>query len=157
MSTKTTKSELLKGAISSGVINGIVNGLIYWFQVKDKKEILLTDNLISSTEHTVFAGAVPLATSLSFILSSIAYFTLKAPGKPPYFPKVFLLALKNAIVCIWHRNHFRHITAKVCRIYSCYPGYCHPYYRGNCRTGWRSGEFSDPKRVSCISFPFNTI
>ncbi len=97
MSAKTIKSELLKGAISGGGINGIINGLIYWFQEKDKKEILLTDNLISSTEHTVFAGAVPLATSLAFILSSIAYFTIKAPGKPPYFPKVFLLALKNAI------------------------------------------------------------
>jgi hypothetical protein len=38
-----------------------------------------------------------LATSLAFILSSIAYFTVKKAGKPPYFPKIFLLAVRNAV------------------------------------------------------------
>lgn len=87
----------LKGAIINAVLNGIINGAIYWFQVKGSASVLLTDNLISSDKHTVFAGAVPLATSLAFILSSIAYFTVKKEGKPPYFPKVFLQAVKNAV------------------------------------------------------------
>lgn len=90
-------SELIKGAVVNTVINGLINGLIYWFQVKGMESVLLTDNLISSDKHTVFAGAVPLATSLAFILSSIAYFTTKKPGKQPYFPGIFLLALKNAV------------------------------------------------------------
>lgn len=93
----TKTADLQKAALVGGLINAVINGLIYWFQVKDKSEVLLTDNLISSTEHTVFASAVPLATSLAFILSSIAYFSTKDPAKPPYFPKVFLLALKNAV------------------------------------------------------------
>lgn len=96
MST-TTNSALQKGAIVGGAINTFINGLIYWFKVKDKTSVLLTDDVISSTEHTVFSSAVPLATSLAFILTSIAYFTTKKAGKEPYFPKVFLLALKNAI------------------------------------------------------------
>jgi hypothetical protein len=97
MHTNTPDSAIQKGAITGGVINAIINGLIYWFQVKDKSKILLTDNLISSAEHTVFASAVPLATSLAFILTSVAYFTIKTTNKHPYFPKVFLLALKNAV------------------------------------------------------------
>lgn len=90
-------SDLSKGAWANGVINGVINGAIYWFQVKDAGTVLLTDNQISSDKHTVFSGAVMLATSLAFILSTIAYFTVKKEGKPPYFPGVFLTALKNAL------------------------------------------------------------
>jgi hypothetical protein len=96
MSTGTTLDELKKGAIIGGVINGIINGFINWFTVKDQTSLILTDNMISSTEHTVFAGAVPLAVSLAFILTSIAYFTSKLPNKPSYFPRVFLMALKHS-------------------------------------------------------------
>jgi hypothetical protein len=90
------QDHLIKGAIANAVINGIINGAIYWFQVKGSDSVFLTDNLIQSDKHTVFSGAVVLATSLAFIISSIAYFTVKKEGKPPYFPKVFLLAVKNA-------------------------------------------------------------
>ena len=92
------QNEHLKGAMANAVINGIVNGAIYWFQVKDSASVLLTDNLISSDQHTVFSGAVVLATSLAFILSSIAHFTVKDADKPPYFPTVFLLAFRNAVL-----------------------------------------------------------
>lgn len=90
-------SHLRKEAIIGGSINGVINGTINWFSVKDKTSLLLTDNLISSTEHTVFAGAVPLAVSLAFILTSIAYFTTKMESKPGYFPKVFFLGLKHSV------------------------------------------------------------
>lgn len=92
-----TKEHLIKGALMGGLINAVINGLIYWFQVKGQDQVMVTDNSISSTEHTVFAGGVILATSLAFILSSIAYFTTKIPGKQPYFPGAFLLSLKNAL------------------------------------------------------------
>lgn len=92
-----TKKAVLQGAIIGGMVNGLINGIIYWFQVRGKEEVMVTDNLISSTEHTVFASAVPLATSLAFMLTSITFFTAKIPGKPPYFPGIFLLALRNAV------------------------------------------------------------
>jgi len=87
----------LKGAIVGGIVNAIINGVINWLMVKDQETVLLTQNLISSTEKTVFSNAVPLAVSLAFIITTIAYFTTKTPNKPSYFPKVFLLALKHTV------------------------------------------------------------
>lgn len=92
-----TKQEIIKGAFVGGVINTIINGAINWFQLDKSKIHYLTVDSISTTEHTVFSGAVVLAVSLAFILSSIAYFTVKDTNKPPYFPKVFLLALKHSV------------------------------------------------------------
>lgn len=92
-----TKQEIIKGASINFVINAIINGVINWFQLDKSKSHFLTVDSITTTEHTVFSGAVVLAVSLAFILSSIAYFTVKDPNKPPYFPKVFLLALKHSV------------------------------------------------------------
>jgi len=93
----TSTNELQKGALASGVINAIINGIINWFTLDKSHALYLTGDSISSSAHTVFAGAVPLALSLAFILSSIAYLTIKQPGKPAYFPGVFLLALKHSV------------------------------------------------------------
>ena len=87
----------MNGALMNGVINMVINGAISWFGVRGLESVLLTDNQISSTEHTVFSGAVVTAVSLAFILSSIAYFTWKLPGKPAYFPKVFWISFRHAI------------------------------------------------------------
>lgn len=92
-----TASNILKGALVSGLINAIINGLINWFQLGDITSIRLTTDSISSQEHTVFGGAVILGTSLAFILTSIAYLSVKMSDKPKYFPKVFLLALHQSI------------------------------------------------------------
>lgn len=97
MSTPTTLARLRKEALTSGLINGIMNGTINWFSVKDTPSLMLTDDLISSTEKTVFAAAVPSALTLAFIYTSIAYLSTKMENKPPYFPKVFVLALKHSI------------------------------------------------------------
>jgi branched-subunit amino acid transport protein len=91
------QSTILKGAIASGIINAIINGIINWFQLGDTTTIKLTTDSISSQEHTVFGGAVILGTSLAFILTSIAYLSLKIKNKPKYFPKVFFLALKQSV------------------------------------------------------------
>ncbi|TDK44735.1 hypothetical protein [Algoriphagus formosus] len=97
MSTQTySPTEIWKGALTGGVINAIINGLINWFQVKNLDSVLVTDNLISSEAHTLFSGAVPLAVSLAFILSGVAYATTKIPNKPPYFPRYFLKSLQYA-------------------------------------------------------------
>lgn len=93
-----THQEILKGALVGGTINAIINGLINWFQVKNLDSVLVTDNLISSTEHTLLSGAVPLAVSLAFILSGVAFLTAKIPDKPSYFPKIFWLSIKNAFM-----------------------------------------------------------
>jgi len=50
------KSAILKGAIITGIINAIINGLINWFQLSDSKTINLTIDSISSEEHTVLAA-----------------------------------------------------------------------------------------------------
>jgi len=97
MTVADKSSHLLKGALASGVINAIINGIINWFTVKDQARLLLTGDLISSDQHTVFAGAVPLAVSLAFILTTVAYFTTKEEGKPSYFPSVFVIAIKHSI------------------------------------------------------------
>jgi hypothetical protein len=97
MLSPATYAHLRKDALIGGSINAIMNGVINWFSVKDHASLLLTQNLIDSTEHTVFAGAVPLAVSLAFILTSVAYFTTKVPGKPAYFPTYFFRALRHSI------------------------------------------------------------
>lgn len=97
MQTIPGKQEMTKGAIINGIINMLINGLIAWFGVRHAESVPLTNNQISSTEHTVFSGAVVTAISLAFILSSIAYFTWKIPGKPRYFPKVLMVCLRHTI------------------------------------------------------------
>lgn len=92
------KKELTKAAVSGGVLNAIINGIINWFSVKDLDKVLVSDNLISSTEHTLLSGAVPLAVSLAFILSGVAYLTAKIPNKPSYYPKIFWLSMKHTFM-----------------------------------------------------------
>ena len=74
MNTEITSSNMIKGAVIGGFMNAIINGLKYWFSVRHETGVRLTHDLISSTENTVFSGAVPLATSLAFFLTSIAFF-----------------------------------------------------------------------------------
>lgn len=88
---------MVKGAAIGAFINAVINGVINWFQVKDQSTILLADDCISSGTHTVLSGAVPLATSLAFILSSIAYATWKHTARPPYFWSGFWLSFKHAL------------------------------------------------------------
>jgi hypothetical protein len=105
-------NKIIKAAIFSGVLNALINGIINWFQVKDKTELFLTVDSISTGGHTVLGGAVILATSLAIILTSIGYFTFKSPNKPAYFPRVFLLTLKNAFFHIWDNCNIIYSTPK---------------------------------------------
>lgn len=96
MTHDLSESSIKKGALIGGVINAVINGVINWFQVKNLDSVLVTDNLISSEVHTLFSGAVPLAMSLAFILTGVAYSSTKIPNKPPYWPKYFLKSLQYA-------------------------------------------------------------
>lgn len=93
-----SEASIRKGALIGGVVNAVINGIINWFSVKDLDKVLVSDNLISSTEHTLLSGAVPLAVSLAFILSGVAYLTTKIPNKPSYFPKIFWLSMRQTIM-----------------------------------------------------------
>lgn len=93
---KVNSEKLIHGAFVTGIINAVINGIINWFQVSGKSEILLTVDSISNREHTVMSGAIILAFTLSVIIASIGYFTLKMNDKPKYFPTAFVATLKNA-------------------------------------------------------------
>lgn len=92
-----TKNDLIKESGINFLINGVINGLINWFQMDRSVEQLLTVDEISTSQHTVLSGAVMLAVSLALISTTIAYFTTKNTTKPPYFPTVFVLALKHSV------------------------------------------------------------
>lgn len=93
-----TNKSIIIGSITVGVINCTINTLQYWFAMGEKyPTIFLTQNSISSDVPTVFSKAVPLAVSLSFIVTSVAFFTTKMKNKPPYFPGYFLKALKHCV------------------------------------------------------------
>lgn len=90
-----SSSHLLKGAITGGVINAVINGLINWFQVKGKESIYISVDSITNTEHTILGGGVILATSLAAILTVIAYTTFKVDNKPSFFPKGLMITIRN--------------------------------------------------------------
>jgi hypothetical protein len=92
-----TKNDLIKDSGINFLINGVINGVINWFQMDRSVDQWLTVDQISTSQHTVFSGAVILAVSLAFISTSIAYFTTKNTTKPTYFPKVFVLAMKHSV------------------------------------------------------------
>ena len=96
MKIKRHLEDVAQTSITTGVLNALINGIINGFLVKGKTEIFLTVDSISNNEYTVMGGAVILATSLAVILTSIGYFTFKSAKKPTYFPKGFMLTLKNA-------------------------------------------------------------
>lgn len=91
-----SKAQLRKGALINGIINAVINGVINYFSLNRNEPVYLTQDSISGNMHTVFAGAVPLAVSLAFILTTVGYFTVKKSDKIPYFPKVFIIALKHS-------------------------------------------------------------
>ena len=93
---KVNSEKLIHGAMVTGIINAAVNGIINWFQVSGKPEIMLTVDSISNKEHTVMGGAIILAFVLSVIITSIGFFTMKLKTRPKYFPTAFFLTFRNA-------------------------------------------------------------
>ncbi len=95
----STNNNILKGALITGVANGVINAAINWFTVRDHTDLVIASPDIASMSHSVIASSLFLACSLAFILTGIAYFTFKTDGqKPPFFPTVFMLALWNTLI-----------------------------------------------------------
>lgn len=87
-------SDLLKGAVTTGIINAIINGGIQYFFLKDKDLIPISVDLITHNEETVLGTAVFLAITLSMILTLVAYFSIKGK-KAPFFPTTLWLTIKH--------------------------------------------------------------
>jgi hypothetical protein len=105
MTTKSMQSDaevrstILKGAVISGIINAVINGGIQWWLLAKHAPIALSVDSITSTEHTVFGSAVPLAVSLAMILTGVAFPTIKGP-KPPFFPLFVGLIVKHGFFAL---------------------------------------------------------
>ena len=110
--TKSKQSELVKGAVITGVINAIINGGIQYFFLKDLEVIPISVDAITNDIPTVLGTAVSLAISLSILLTVVAYFTIKEK-KVPFFPKAFWLTIKHgfftfgvitSLSVLWQKN-----------------------------------------------------
>ncbi|TLP71787.1 hypothetical protein [Maribacter sp. ACAM166] len=88
------KNKLIKRVIITATSNGIINGVIQYFLLKDKGSIAISVNSISNTEETVLGTAVVLAITFSMILTVIAYFGIKEK-KVKFFPNAFWLTIKH--------------------------------------------------------------
>ena len=110
--TTSNKAVLLKGAITTGIINAIINGGIQYFFLKDLKVIPISVDAITNDIPTVLGEAVSLAISLSILLTVVAYFTIKGE-KVKFFPTAFWLAIKHgfftfgvitSLAVLWQKN-----------------------------------------------------
>ncbi|MFP1632758.1 hypothetical protein ACLB6G_13570 [Zhengella sp. ZM62] len=87
---------LLKGALTTGVANAIINGAIQAYLMAGHGPVALTVDAIGGDEHTVMGAAVMLATLLAMILTAVGHATLKAP-KIPFVPAGLWLVLKHGL------------------------------------------------------------
>mgnify|MGYP006270276763 CR=1 FL=1 len=90
------RSDILKGAALSGVINAVINGAIQFFLLRGDTSIPLTVDSIGTETHTVLGASVPLAVSLAMILTAVAHWTTKGPKKP-FFPTTLWLVIKHGL------------------------------------------------------------
>jgi hypothetical protein len=92
-----TQTDILKGAVLSGVINAVINGAIQAFILWGSGPIPLSVDSIATETHTVLGSSVPLAVSLAMILTAVAHWTLKAPKKP-FLPTTLWLVVKHGLL-----------------------------------------------------------
>ncbi|MDC8001170.1 hypothetical protein POV26_08980 [Aequorivita todarodis] len=88
------RTTLIKGAITTGIINAIINGGIQYFFLKDMDSIPISVDSITNSEVTVLGTAVMLAITLAMILTLVAYFGIKEK-KAPFFPTTLWLTIKH--------------------------------------------------------------
>lgn len=90
-------SALRRAAALNGVANAVINAAIQAFLLRGHGPVPLTADAISSTDHTVLSGAVPLAVSLAMILTGIGWLTLKGT-KRPFLPDMLVLIGKHGLL-----------------------------------------------------------
>lgn len=90
------QTDILKGALLSGLINAVINGAIQFFLLRGSETIPLTVDSIGTETHTVLGSSVPLAVSLAMILTAVAHWTTKG-AKKPFFPTTLWLVIKHGL------------------------------------------------------------
>ena len=103
---EVTKTKLLKGAITTSFINGIINAAIQFFVLNDKTSIAISVDSITNTVQTVLGEAVVLSITLAMILTVISYFTIKEE-KVKFFPNAFWLTIKLRCYSVLNNNILR--------------------------------------------------
>lgn len=91
-----TQSQILVGALLSGVINAVINGAIQVFILRGSETIPVSVDSIATQTHTVLGASVPLAVSLAMILTAVAHWTTKGP-KLPFVPTTLWLVIKHGL------------------------------------------------------------
>ena len=144
---KNLQSELLKGAMTTGFINALINGGIQYFFLKDKVAIAITVDSITSTEETVLGTAVVLAITLSMILTLVAYFGIKEK-KSAFFSHYFVVNHKTWFLHFWNHNFIGRFMAKVYG--NCYRVVNHSatYYRRYSRTSFWDCKLPYAQRIN---------
>lgn len=90
------ETQILQGAVTTGISNAVINGAIQWFLLRGQVSIPLSVDGITNDQQTVFGTAVPLAVSIAMILTVVAYLLLKAP-KRRFMPDVLWLTVKHGL------------------------------------------------------------
>ena len=89
-------TQILQGAIATGISNAVINGAIQWFLLRGQMSIPLSVDGITNDQQTVFGTAVPLAVSIAMILTVVSYLLLKA-SKRRFVPDVLWLTVKHGV------------------------------------------------------------
>ena len=90
------ETQILQGAIATGISNAVINGAIQWFLLRGQISIPLSVDGITNDQQTVFGTAVPLAVSIAMILTVVSYLLLKA-SKRRFVPDVLWLTVKHGV------------------------------------------------------------
>ena len=90
------ETQILQGAIATGISNAVINGAIQWFLLRGQMSIPLSVDGITNDQQTVFGTAVPLAVSIAMILTVVSYLLLKA-SKRRFVPDVLWLTVKHGV------------------------------------------------------------
>lgn len=91
---KAKKSALLKGAVTTGVINAFINGGIQYFFLKGHAPIAISVDSITNNDKTVLGTATTLAITLAMMLTAVAYFGIKEQ-KAPFISTGLWLVVKH--------------------------------------------------------------
>lgn len=103
--------ELVRASIGPAVSNGIINGGIQYFLLKDKVPLRISGDSISNSGQTVLSTAVLLTVILSMILTLVTYFIIKE-DKVSFIPTGLWLIIKHgfltfcvvtALAILWER------------------------------------------------------
>jgi hypothetical protein len=104
--------QLVKGSITNGVMNAVINGGIQYFSFRKLETIPISVDSITNNDLTVLGSAVNLALMLAMVLTLVAYFTIKKSERPPFKNFIWLIlkhgfftfGVATALAVLWQYN-----------------------------------------------------